>query len=372
MSTTNNSIMSIYIPQVDGSTNLYEIYNEVEYLPDGSVDRTLVDTFSYQVSNQLHHAALAYSADGTYLPKEYDEDGNSNAILVELTGSYLYSAIMSRHYGLFMKIGNLILHGHHVELMFDGLTVNFEVPTADLVETCRLNQIQYLLVEKGYRKLTDSMLRSVAAYVQSGMDRDLLDYLKSGFQTEYIKASPQLVINRILNDAILELLQKVDDSRYADDSVYYATYLLNQFEHQPDLPNQDVTINMLPNINHKVKFGSFISSGARGGKAYNGEHWTSDTDGTYISAPAAKLEADIVNAWLYNHEEFRIPTRDELQAEYETLSQEYEDLKTAVRAGKKHRVHVHAFVDKFVRMQELSDILGTEPHGNIDNMEEGA
>jgi len=376
-----STILTVYVPNQDGSTSMYEAYQQRETFSDGTSRIVTVNTLSYADSNKLHHAALAVNAYGQYLPKQYDEEGTSNAILVDIQTTRrfragnrkmvevpaLWASITSTHFDVFQRIGNLILHGHHVEFMFDGLQVNVPVPPAVLVETCRLAQVKYLLIDKGYAKLSDPLLRELALFVQQGLGKkQLRDYLRSGFDKEFTQAQPQLHVTRIMNDTILDLLQKNDDVNYAADTLAYANLLLRSFEHVPGLPNQDVTINQLPNVNHKMKFGSYISSGARGGKAYNGEHWTSDNDGTYIDAPAAKLEADLVNAWFYQHGEFRIPTRDELQDEYDKLSLEYEDLKN--RRHQLTRIQLLQFTDKFIRLQELSDILGTEPHGNIEDI----
>ena len=381
-----SNVLTIYIPNLDGTTSMYEAFTQKVSSPDGSFEYKVVDTMDHATSNRLHHAALAVNAFGQYIPKMYDEEGVSNAILVDIqtTRTYrdgkgkkheapmLWAGVVNTYYAQFQKIANLILHGHHVEFMFDGLSVNLSVPPAEIVETCRLAQVKYLRVDKGYAKLHDPVLRELAAFVQSGMKKQLTDYLRAGFETEFFRAQPQLVAMRIINDAILDLLQKYDDVNLAEESAAYAALLLKSFEHKPGLPNQEVTTNQLPNINHKMKFGSFISSGARGGKAYNGEHWTSDTDGTYVDAPAAQLEADIVNAWYYEHEEFRIPTRDELQEEYDNLSLEYEDLKHKLRQLNRNAARCdkgfRQFILKFARLQELSDILGTEPHGNIEDL----
>ena len=120
-----------------------------------------------------------------------------------------------------------------------------------------------------------------------------------------------------------------------------------------EIPNQEVTPFQTPSIHVQRKFQPGIAPYV-------------STAGDYIVEGNAEYEAKLVNAWFYQHEEFRVPSYDEQLQELEELEEWLAVVKTlARRTGQ--RVFNDGVLLKFDRLEELRFLL-SKPSGYSEEL----
>lgn len=114
-----------------------------------------------------------------------------------------------------------------------------------------------------------------------------------------------------------------------------------------DLPNQGVTTAIAPAIEAQQKLGE------------TGPYVT--FTGNYTSTTMQVIESRIVNTWLYNQPEFRVPSKEDQANELEQLREWFQDLKEVARTFGEaaFRAEVAEHVTKYERLETLEIEVGT-------------
>lgn len=145
------------------------------------------------------------------------------------------------------------------------------------------------------------------------------------FQEEYLLTSKALQYNVAKEKALLrnEYYQLGIDSK-----------LFNG-----EIPNQDVQALQMPGIKVQQKF-------------IEGQAPYISTTGDYEVTPNSEIEAKLVNAWYYSHDEFRLPSHDEQLQELAELEEWFAVVKHVARLTNQ-RTFDEETLAKFDRLEEL-------------------
>ena len=351
------------------------------------------NTMNIEINNNYHNIEeLTFPASNNMYPQhltfrltpEGDFEYNlAEPIYVDVPKKYNIYTYNSTDFGYNLqtqKIMNLLAHGHYIILTYNDKEYPLAVPSRKFIDTMILDQIAYLLITKGYSRLTDTFLQNYLALTFATV-KDAKEYLQSDeFITEVRLAERYITLNNSIRDVLLdieqdkatqrELLQ--DSWKQAQLQDFYTTELkpmlpatLQDPAKLAGIPNQEVTAPVRDRINYQVGF----AAEQLGTKKEFTSSYIKAYDKT-ITATVDQLEAQLVNAWYYANPEYHVPSRDELVDELEQLQSEYEDLRFNCIAknltAKEVKQLVADFTPKYIRMLELQEKLGTEPNGKLN------
>lgn len=245
-----------------------------------------------------------------------------------------------------MKAANILAVGGTLILTDNKASITIKLQDEAAVLNYQLQQLEYLISK--YTKITGFYAK--LAYEHFGSRAEAIKF----FQSTNWKENKLFKLNAL--DALREPLVEFEEAKRVNilhwSESMRVTSLWNEAakmrvffkDTKKDLPNQDVTAPVQPMVQGQIK--------------YSEEGPYATFTGDYWSTPADELEQKIVNAWFYNHEEFRKPTEDELANELEELREWFEQYKYNARRNKVTRPQAET-VSKFERLEYLEVEVGT-------------
>lgn len=276
------------------------------------------------------------------------------------------------YYDVTVKLMNLVATGHAITLVTtDGVEYHLSTPSLKFMDVAILQQIEYLTTK--YNRITDPF------YAQYMVDT----FGNVSLAREYFQSAEWIALNQsmdrfnMLNNLFRDVLMDIQQDKAS------AKELLRNMQREADIldlsadleaalptitrydliPNQDVTAPLSHVINYQLKF----QAEQLGSRKEYGEAYFTPGSGLMITESDI-MEMHAVNAYYYAHTEFRVPTELELEAEYEQLAKEYEDLrKLATQNPVKATLKAKRWnkQGKYERYLELHDHFNTVLHGML-------
>lgn len=270
--------------------------------------------------------------------------------------SKAYNLSNYRYGTIAMKIANLLAVGGTIHVVNSKSITTITNDDENIIHHFMLEQAEYLLLGKDFEYPYGRQVRGTYAKFlkeEFGDRTTAIDFFKSKAWADEKEAFKYAKFNLLdlLLDPLMEaqeqyILKAFTIKEQKRMSVLRTEYYKAGIKRElflGDLPNQDVTTPIQPAPQIERKFteeGPYVSF-----------------HGDYISTEADQTEAKIVNAWFYEHEEFRVLTLDEQLSELQDLREWFEKLKQVSR-----QVGVSGFtqdiLDKFERLEQLEVEVG--------------
>lgn len=352
-----------------------QINNEIKPVQDFSLAASnmhysahnVVDTSQYQLRYKLSVDNIYVDIPDnynlyTYLSKEH--------FIKEYVDGYLMN-VLSYH-DVTIRLMNLVATGHAMILVTSDSN-EYSIGTPSLRNTDIYINQQLDYITQKYKRVTDPF------YAQYIVDSYLtIDAAKSYFNSpdwaiRQQKAERYTTLNNLFRDTLMDIAQDKAAQIETLNNIQREANILslsNMLElklptiHSYDLiPNQDTSAPMSFKINYQVKFeAEQLGSKKEYGAAYftpGNRLFVSETD---------LMEQAAINAYYYADPVLRVPTELELEAEYEALLQEYEDLKELAKVNpfkatlKARRWNKNGHYERFL---ELYDHFNTVLHSML-------
>lgn len=287
-------------------------------------------------------------------------DSNQGIIITLVTGKEfnIYNYKSSPYT---MKLSNNLASGGDVIL--NGITHRLD--DEDTVFHFQLEQLEYLLSK--YNKITGAPAR-LARDVFG--DRDTAKkYFESNSWKQAKKSYFKLNVLEVLVPTLAQAQEAILLDRAIKDARKYESRLnitmlrdlkVVREDLLKDLPNQSVTTSIAPAIEMQQKIGEY------------GPYIT--FNGNYTSTNLAVLESRAINAWFYNQQEFRVPSREEQATELEELRQWFQELKEVLKRFSEEQVRQFfakdpAVVTKYERLETLEIEVGAYLEDRVQEYE---
>lgn len=243
-----------------------------------------------------------------------------------------------------MKVANILAAEGTIVIDKEEYKLN----DPSVTEHFKLEQLEYLITK--YNKVTGEPARTAREYFNN-RDEAKAFFNSPAWKAEKAKHFKLNVLEVLVPTLMVQQEEFLQVQAYREDkakqqrlNVEMIRARVQREDVLKDLPNQGVSIAIQPAIEGKVKIGEW------------GPYVT--FTGNYESTPAQILEAKIVNAWLYNQEEFRVPSREEQATELEELREWFEQYKYNARRNGITKPNAKT-VEKFERLEQLEIEVGT-------------
>ena len=250
-----------------------------------------------------------------------------------------------------MKLANNLAAGG--EVILDGVTHRLE--DEDTIEHFQLEQLEYLTTK--YNRITGDGARLARKFFNNRNEADA--FFKSPSWAQAKARHFKLNVLEVLVPTLMTAQEQVLLEQAYKDYKKYESRLnviglrdlkIRREDILKDLPNQGVTTAIAPTLEAQQKIGE-----AGPYVTFNGD---------YSSSQLAVLESRMVNAWLYNQEEFRVPSKEEQATELEELREWFQELKEVLRRFSEEQVREFfakdpAVVTKYERLETLEIAVGT-------------
>lgn len=298
----------------------------------------------------------------TYDSKEYGITEYQAGAVMEFTSFY----------NITLRLMNLVATGHLITLVTpDGTEYTMGTPSLKFTDVQILNQIEYLT--KKYSKITDAFYQQylIDTFGSVGAARGY--FATEDWMEENRILDRYTTLNNLFRDTLMdiqhdresakELLRNKQREAEILDLSADLEAALPTITRYDLIPNQDVTAPLSHVINYQVRFEA-EQLGSR--KEYGSAYFTPGVGLTITESDL--MEQAAINAYYYASPEFRVPTELELEAEYEQLAKEYEDLrKLAAQNPVKATLKAKRWnkEGKYERYLELHDHFNTVLHGML-------
>ena len=269
---------------------------------------------------------------------------------------YNYKTLMAKeqdgayeHNSLLMKMANILAVGGTIQMTDGKKNIECKLEDTELVEMFQLAQLEYLMSK--YKKVTGFYAKLAWEYFTNRLDAIRFFKSEDWKNTKATRLNKMFALDALL-PALAEFTQEKQIQIMSIQEQKRQALIWTQAAHRKvsifkrdvdkDLPNQDVTTSIQPIIDVQVAYGESGPYLRKGKK--------------YISTETDKIEAKVVNAWLYNQPEFRVQTLDEKLEELQELRTWFNDYSNMVRQG---RQHIDAeSIAKYDRLEQLEFEVG--------------